>query len=728
MMAHDQVNISTHGTAQQGKGMLNNASITGLIRSGYGVLIACILVLIIGAYGAVNFLGGIIANYAEKTAQTVVVVDLAEDMFEARVASLTYRLEGKQDLIGEVIGNIDEILSDPRIDGTLDTTEARRRAKEAVREGMREYLEAFEEIVDTSDTIAEATDRFDALGEEARVALSTIRSDAYQSGDVQPAYHAGVVQENFMLGRFYAARFAAGGNPEDMARSSQYLVDALDRSKTLKSTLTNFMLTQEVTTLQDTVTAMKDILPGLEEAIQTRQQLTEDILEGQGIALQDTVETVLDELLSGQRDLGEKSIQLADRTTILMVAAGLVLAGLATVIAFFVAKLVTSRVLSLADTTDALVEGNLDIDIPGQSRQDESGRLARALVLFRDNSREAREQKARDEQAQREREAVVSALSTGLSRMSAGELDVRMDETLGEDFESLRHDFNTAAERLSEAFAGIVDQTESIEDGASNLSSAADELARRTEGQAAALEETAATIVQISDSVSETATGADKANDFVGTTRSEAESSLTVVASTVDAIKKIQATSAEVSQIIGVIDDIAFQTNLLALNAGVEAARAGDAGQGFAVVASEVRALAQRASNAAKEIKDLIETSVTQVDEGVVKADQTGEALGKIVGMVGEISDLVATISSETRNQSDGLKEINAAVSQLDTVTQQNAAMVEETTAASHDLTRNAQELKRITGGFKTGNQPGFAPISEAALDNEWPMAVAEGF
>ena len=728
-MAYTEIETSSDNPIRKtGQGLLDKASMTGLIRSGYGLLIALILVLVAGAYLAVSFLGNVLTAYADKTAQTVVLGDLAEDMFEARVAALTYRFEEEAKLITEVASNVDDVLNDPRIEETLGDTEIYPQVRDVVQTGMQAYLTAFEDVVEQGNIIRDVGQDFDELGSQARVALSDIRLIAYESGEVEPAYHAGVVQDNLMMGRYYATRFALLGNADYVPRIKSHFDQALQDIETLKGSLFNLVLRQDAAKAEEALTAMRALVPELVQAMQTRDEVTKTVLEAEGMVLQDNVNVALDELLAVQRGLGAQSMQMADRTTLMMIGAGLALAVLAALIAIYVAQIVTGRIRSLADSTDALVDGDLDVKVSGQTRKDETGRLARALILFRDNARDAREKAARDEQAKHDQEAVVSALSTGLARMSAGELDMRMNDPLAEDFESLRHDFNTAADRLSGAIAGIVDQTDSIQGGASNLSSAADELARRTEGQAAALEETAATIVQISESVSETATGADKANSFVATTRSEAESSLSVVASTVDAIKKIQATSAEVSQIIGVIDDIAFQTNLLALNAGVEAARAGDAGQGFAVVASEVRALAQRASNAAKEIKDLIETSVSQVDEGVIKADQTGEALSKIVGMVGEISDLVAAISSETRNQSDGLKEINAAVSQLDTVTQQNAAMVEETTAASHDLTRNSHELKRITGGFKTGGTGQFAGMTETAMDDAWPMAAAQSF
>ena len=308
---------------------------------------------------------------------------------------------------------------------------------------------------------------------------------------------------------------------------------------------------------------------------------------------------------------------------------------------------------------------------------------------------------------------VVTSLAASLTLLSEGDLTTRITAPFAGDYDRLRTDFNAAMEKLQDAMKLIVVNAHGIRSGSSEITQASDDLSRRTEQQAASLEETAAALDQITATVRKTAAGAKQANDVVGATRDAAESSSRVVRETVMAMDEIEKSSKQISQIIGVIDEIAFQTNLLALNAGVEAARAGDAGRGFAVVASEVRALAQRSSGAAKEIKTLISESSRHVESGVKLVGDSGQVLKLIVEKVSEISGLVGEISASAQEQSTALSEVNTAVNQMDQGTQQNAAMVEQSTAASHSLTQEAQSLMGLVARFKAGVDTGEAPEAD---------------
>jgi methyl-accepting chemotaxis protein len=298
---------------------------------------------------------------------------------------------------------------------------------------------------------------------------------------------------------------------------------------------------------------------------------------------------------------------------------------------------------------------------------------------------------------------VVASMTTGLERLAAGDLTATLQESFTADYEALRGNFNAALDRVRDLVRTIAANGAGLRAGVDEIAQASDDLSRRTEHQAATLQQTAAALDGITRTVGNTADGARHVRDVVARTRTEAEQSGAVMREAIAAMGGIEQSSTQIGQIIGVIDEIAFQTNLLALNAGVEAARAGDAGRGFAVVASEVRALAQRSAQAAKEIKGLISASAQQVGQGVKLVAETGQALDRIVAQVGEIAASVAEMMASAQAQASGLAQVNAAISQMDQVTQQNTAMVEQSNAASHTLAEQTALLVQLTGRFKLG-------------------------
>nr|WP_244437689.1 methyl-accepting chemotaxis protein [Hyphomicrobium denitrificans] len=307
-------------------------------------------------------------------------------------------------------------------------------------------------------------------------------------------------------------------------------------------------------------------------------------------------------------------------------------------------------------------------------------------------------------EAEKQINVVVESLGAALSELAEGDLETGLYIDVAPQFAKLKADFNSAASTLKSTISLVKKGAGSIKLGTNEISQASDDLSRRTENQAASLEETAAAVKEITDTVNKTARGATHARETVSIAKADAEKSGEVVRRAIEAMTGIESSSKQISQIIGVIDEIAFQTNLLALNAGVEAARAGDAGRGFAVVASEVRALAQRSAEAAKEIKGLISASTGQVAQGVQLVGETGHALTRIVTQVAEINSIVTEIAASANEQAHGLEQVNTAVNEMDQVTQQNAAMVEEATAATQTLAQQTEELANLVSRFKTGD------------------------
>ena len=405
------------------------------------------------------------------------------------------------------------------------------------------------------------------------------------------------------------------------------------------------------------------------------------------------------------------------RNLVLIVA--LLLLGAALASALLFSRTLTKPILALVTNMRALSEGRTDFDIDNADRKDEIGDMVRSVAIFKEATiekerleREADENRTASERDAAERAATkadeaqqvqlaVDALANGLTRLSEGDLSVRLDEPFMDSLDRLRVDFNMSVERLNSTLTQIRGTAGSIDGNANEMRAAADDLSRRTEQQAASLEETSAALEEITSTVQEASERAAEAAEMANTAKGDADRSSAVVADAVAAMEGIEKASSEISSIIGVIDEIAFQTNLLALNAGVEAARAGEAGKGFAVVAQEVRELAQRAASAASEIKQLITKSGQEVSSGVGLVRETGQALEEISRHVTEINDRIGTVATAAKEQLSGVQEVNSAVVQMDQMTQQNAAMVEQTNAVTHQLADDVGKLSSMVSEFQ---------------------------
>ena len=419
----------------------------------------------------------------------------------------------------------------------------------------------------------------------------------------------------------------------------------------------------------------------------------------------------------------------------LLVQLGLLLVALA--LAAGMILLVTGRVIRPLGTIQQamlkLAGGDFNVVLPGLDRKDEVGAIANAVEKFKvlavEKGRQDAEEVLRRQQVEAELQAkaaeerakladeqarAFNALGDGLGRLSEGDLTCRLNEEFPEAYKQVKDNFNTALDRLYETIRSIAESSGEVANAAVEISSSTSDLSQRTEEQAASLERTSASMEEISSTVKNNADSANHANQVTAGTRECADRGGDVVAQAVRAMSRIEESSTKISDIIGVIDEIARQTNLLALNAAVEAARAGDAGRGFAVVASEVRNLAQRSSEAAKDIKSLIVNSTTQVQEGVDLVNRAGKSLGEIVESIKQVASIVSEIASASAEQSTGIDHVNTALLQMDEVTQQNAALVEENAATSKVLEQQSAAMSERVAFFKLGNDVASAPAGAA--------------
>ena len=497
--------------------------------------------------------------------------------------------------------------------------------------------------------------------------------------------------------------------------------------------------------------AARDILKGVVEVEEMGNQVIALMQAGQRAEAQQMALNLLrkmtevspkisagnEQLIQVMND-GRERLTASTNTTIWTALVSIALVSLALIAfgLFISSRGITTPIARLRERMGSLAAGDTATEIAGMDRKDEVGQMAAAVQAFRENAiervrleneTEANRSSSEKDRIEREKQKAneaadvqfaVDNLATALSKISQGDVTYRIVQPFVSSLDGIRGDFNRAAEQLQSTLSQVAQNARGIDAGANEIRSAADDLAKRTEQQAAAVEETAAALEEITTTVKDSTKRAQEAGHLVGRAKIGAEQSGEVVQKAVAAMEQIAGSANEISNIIGVIDEIAFQTNLLALNAGVEAARAGEAGKGFAVVAQEVRELAQRSAGAAKEIKNLITTSNSQVQQGVQLVGQTGKALELIVTEVQEINRHVAAIAESAQEQSSGLQQINTAVNQMEQDTQKNAAMVEESTAASHGLAREAASLNQLLAQFKLsegGYSAASAPVRAAS-------------
>ncbi|MEM9725004.1 MAG: methyl-accepting chemotaxis protein [Pseudomonadota bacterium] len=603
-------------------------------------------------------------------------------------------------------------------------------------------------------------------GPKARRQLTSIMETAYRDGDPRAAFYAGVAQQNLLLSRFYTERYLLTNAEAALLEARSYFDETREDLRGLLQELQNPERRRLAIASQDDLNRYAQTLDQVAQVIAERNTIRSDVLDKIGPAMQEEFDQMLEGIIDTQNALGPTGVSTIFWTEAFIAVLGVASLAFGGLVAMKIAKSLTGSVSSTADNMARLANGDLGIEITGVEHDHEIGRMAQALHTFKAKLVQIEDMTAEKEQAHQESAAAnelmtsaltdvveaavngdfthrmrtdlkdaahidialavnrmmdsveqgVSETSRIIGRLANGDLTERMQGEFSGDFAQLQSSVNETLNRLSELMESVVSMSHAIQGDVSHIASDADQLSSRAEQQASSLEETAATMEEMSATVKSNADSAAQARSLAGGASTRATEGGGVVENAVQAMSNIEASATKISDIIGVIDGIAFQTNLLALNAAVEAARAGDAGKGFAVVASEVRTLAQRSSEAASDIRGLIEQSNGQVTDGVRLVSEAGRSLSGILSAIAEVETAISGIAEASTEQSAGVAEVASAVSHMDGMTQQNAAMANASASNARQLSSKASELLDLVAFFKVAR----LASSERREDADW--------
>jgi methyl-accepting chemotaxis protein len=669
---------------------------------------------------SVGTLGTGYSEFSDIAEQTVSVNALVEDIFEARVAALKFRGDPNASNRQEVVDNIDEVLNGDMYLESFASNPGRLAAIERLVDLAAEYQSAFLESATKQENAkairAEHKDLSIVISESANALFDT----AVQTGNPALVSATGRTLQSSMAALVQSKEFLLSQSPRDLEAFTQEhqgferefgQLTALNSPSSVANLIIEFeQLTQ----------ALPDLLIAFAQSQSEAADIQANVLDQIGPEIQDGLDLIAAQIVERQEELGPIGAATVTRMQTIIPTVGLLATLAAIATAIIIGRWITGSVKRLADTTDRLAAGDNTVDIKGTEHDHELGRMARALNVFREAQIEREQASAERAHLRAQQDAVVSTMQKELAQLADGNLTTHITQSFAPEYEELRSNFNEAVGALHVAMTNVSQTSALIKSTTSETNSATLKLSERTENQAATLEETAAALDELTASVRSAAEHTKSVDNSVKTARAEATRNGEIVAQAVSAMGEIEQSSKQITQVIGVIDDIAFQTNLLALNAGVEAARAGESGKGFAVVASEVRALAQRSAEAAKEISTLIANSSRHVEQGTQLVGNAGEALSEIITQVDEIATMTSEIATSAEEQSIGLSEINIGVNQLDQVTQQNAAMVQESMSRGDALALETEKLSNLMNQFKTSAR------SNAPLNVARPVANIE--
>ncbi|MFW5654404.1 MAG: methyl-accepting chemotaxis protein [Roseicyclus sp.] len=681
---------------------LDRLSLTKRLSLGFSFVIAAVIALAAVATFVNWRLTTTFHGYKDTAEKNTVLVSNLADLLEARIANEAYRRDATEENASEVMSNLAEITD---ADGAVFEEYPDLLAEiTAVQAAASEYGMTFLRTVEIQDQLEAELAGMRDLGSDARLTLTEVHSGVASNGLSAYAIEAaGNSIQSLLLSLLYAEQFVLTGD----AAALETAKDHLGTLRSVGRTLTVALMGREVLLGQaqaalDGMAAFEASLDQAAALIAERDRLRGEVMDVLSASAIDRIDLARANVQAMQSQSGASSEALLNRTRVLVPAGALVALVLSVLIAVLTGRSATRALGALGATTRRLADGDVDVDVNGTQHDHELGRMARALVVFKNNEIERRAAQQAADAAHAAQERVVALLSASLERLAGGDLSARLEGEIPPEFAALQTNFNRTMERLNETISEVVETANWLSENAAALGDATTQLSRRNENQAAAIEETSAAATTLAGSVKETAARAAQAKTFAATTRERSGHGARTVEDTTHAMDRIRTSSESISDIISMIEDVAFQTNLLALNAGVEAARAGDAGRGFAVVASEVGALSRRSAEAVSEIRRIIEKAAEDVASGVETVGQAGTSIREIGDMVDQIAALIGEISDASNEQSESLLATNASVKQIDSMTQENAAMSEETAATAKRLADGAESLLKLTAQFRT--------------------------
>ena len=737
--------------------MLAGWSIGARIYIGFAVILALLSGLAFFTYSSMTTVSGLFAEYRGTARQTLELGALETELLEARGAALKYRIDQADEHVADLNAHADALIE--RTSALGDVFGSDPESLEALRElagDVAAYRDGFAEMTRLQAERDALVAEMEATGTQALAHLADIIQSAYDDKDTTSAYFASRAQESLMSGRFMAERFLMTNSDEAFAEARSHLQAGEDRLIELSTRITQPQRRALALAVSELLLAYRDTLLEVHDVVDARNAINAGTLDTIGPAVQASYDRLTASVAAAQNRLGPEARAQIESTRSVATAVGLGALALGALLAVLIARWIATAVAGMADTMKRMAGGDLDVEITGDGRRHELGRMAQALKVFREGAlekrrmdAEAREAAERDRAAQAEREALQGEVAQVVSQAAEGDFSRRVDARYGDEalndfarmtnglletvskgveetaavmaalargdlsaemrgtysgaFAELQGSVNGTLAKLREIVREIQAASDTIKGATGEIAQGAGDLSSRAENQAASLEEIAATMEQMSATVKKNAENAVSASSLSAEARERADKGGAVVAEAITAMGQIEEGSGKIADIVGVIDGFAFQTNLLALNAAVEAARAGEAGKGFAVVAAEVRQLAQRSAEAARDIKGLIQESSHQVSDGVRLVTETGEALKEIVEGVRKVSETVVEISEASREQSAGVDEITAAITSMDEITQQNSALADQSASSARGLGEQAEELERTMAFFAVG-------------------------